>query len=100
MTGARPLEDFAAIIDADLRPDELAVQMLEFCGQLLADEDMERGAFALAMAAVCGYTSRGAQQFDSVMRRLKDNVWRLPYSVDALAALTSRIGLSARDDKW
>ncbi len=67
--------------------DELADEILELCMGLLEDENIEDGAFTIVLASVCGYTARGATQLDAALKKLKDNLWKLPYSTDALDAL-------------
>jgi hypothetical protein len=68
--------------------DELvAGELLEVCTALLHDEALEEGAFAIPLAAVCGYTRPGATQFEACLRELRDDVWKLPYAMDALDAL-------------
>ncbi len=68
-------------------PDELASDVIQLCMKLLQQEGMKRGGFTIALAAVCGYTRPGARHFDAALRALKDRLWRVPYSVEALDAL-------------
>lgn len=67
--------------------DELAAQIIGLCMNLLKDESSKRGGFTVALAAVCGYTRLGAKHFDAALETLMDNLWKVPYSVDALDAL-------------
>jgi hypothetical protein len=67
--------------------DETAGDILRLCLALLKDESIEQGAFTIALASVCGYTRRGAEQFEGSLRELKDGLWRRPYPMDALEAL-------------
>ena len=73
--------------EPDQVPEEVAREVLKLCMGLLEDEGTEHGAFTIALAAVCGYTRPGAERFEQALRRLKDNLWKLPYSMDALDAL-------------
>lgn len=72
---------------ADQVSDKLATDTVELCMKLLAQEGLKRGGFAIALAAICGYTRAGARHFDAALRALKDRVWRVPYPVEALEAL-------------
>jgi hypothetical protein len=80
-------------------PEDLAGQILKLCTALLEDESLGEGAFAITLASLCGYTKPGAERFDASLRRLKDNLWRLPYSLHALQALGIMAGsVNARQE--
>jgi hypothetical protein len=67
--------------------DEIASQVLDLCLRLLDSPDVTDGTFTIPLAAVCGYTKEGARHFDASLRRLRDPLWSLPYTMDALDAL-------------
>ncbi|MHC4788557.1 MAG: hypothetical protein ACYS8K_05055, partial [Planctomycetota bacterium] len=73
-------------------PADLAEKSLSLCMRLLDEEDLEEGAFTLVLAAVCGYTPPGARQFETCLRKMKDMLWGLAYSMDALDALAVMAG--------
>ncbi|MFO7958857.1 MAG: hypothetical protein R6X33_17370 [Candidatus Brocadiia bacterium] len=71
---------------------ELAESLYALCADLLHDEANESGAFAMAMAGVCGYTDWGRDVFDESLEEIKDGLWKLPYSMDLLDALAVMAG--------
>ncbi len=70
----------------------LAERIYETCSELLGREHLEKGAFTMPLAAVCGYTGWGRGVFERVMDQLRDRLWRVPYSMDVLEALAVMAG--------
>ncbi len=76
------------IIDHAERLDrEMAQQILALCEDLLDDDQLEDGEFVLPLASVCGETDFGASRFEGIMRRLRDVIWSVPYTIEVLDAL-------------
>ncbi len=73
-------------------PGELARKALQLCRELLADDSVKHGAFTLTLAAVCGYTREGSESLEECLKELRDNLWSLPYTTDALDALAVMAG--------
>ena len=94
LTLARILEDHPNQIE-----DEVAGRAVDYCMDLLQDESLQTGGFALALAAVCGYSKPGAAAFDGSLRRLREVLWQRPYSPEILDALAVMAGsANARDE--
>lgn len=68
-------------------PGKMAGRILDFCTSLLEDRELKRGAFVIPMGAICGYSSAGAEFLSATAEKLKSDLWRLPYRMDALDAL-------------
>ncbi len=83
----RIIEDRPASLGADL-----AKRLYDTCSELLGRENLERGAFTMPLGAVCGYTDWGADVFNDTLRRLREQLWQVPYSMDVLEAMAVMAG--------
>jgi len=81
------MQDHPGDVDA-----ELAESLYALCADLLHNEHNKSGAFAMAMAGVCGYTDWGRDVFDESLSGIKGGLWKLPYSMDLLDALAIMAG--------
>ena len=78
--------------NADGVPEAFCREAMQFCMGLLENERTQQGAFAVTLAAVCGYTAVGAASCDAVVRTLCTDLWERPYWTDALDALAVLAG--------
>jgi hypothetical protein len=92
LTLGRIFEDRPQEAAETAEDDALAGRVLERCLGLLADEAVDSGAFALALAGACGYSRPGAGAFDEALRRLREALWQRSYSMDILDALAVMAG--------
>lgn len=84
----------AARICADIvqaRPEavtgELTEQVVDWAVRFVGDERCPGGEFVYPLAAACGYAPAGAGHFDGIVKGLLENLWRMPYCMEALEAL-------------
>ncbi len=73
------------------QPDEVEAELLSdihaLCESMLEEESIKRGGWAMTLAAICGHTRWGKDRFEATLAKLREKLWRVPYTMDALDAL-------------